>query len=100
MTCFKKTGQGAEILIGYCAGTLDPALRARVDGHLSDCPACRQLAEAQQQLWRTLDQWTSPAVSENFDARLHARIAREDSAPLWKKWTRRIFQPAVPVAIW
>ena len=41
-----------------------------------------------------------PEVSQRFDARLYARIAEEEAAPVWTRWMRRFFQPAVPVPMW
>ena len=52
------------------------------------------------ELWETLDQWTMPAVSSDFDSKLYARIASENSQPAWRKWMRRVFQPVTPVAFW
>ena len=100
MSCIMQLKEGAEILIDYCARTLDPARRAEVERHIEGCAACRALVEKQAQLWETLDQWREPAVSPDFNARLYARIAREEESPAWKKWARRIFEPATPVAFW
>ena len=92
--------EGAEILIDYCAGTLDPVRKAELERHIESCANCRALVEKQTELWETLDQWRKPAVSPDFNARLYARIAREEEAPGWKNWARRIFEPATPVAFW
>jgi len=94
------TKEGAGILLDYCAQALNPARRAEVDRHLEHCEECRKFVVAQTELWETLDRWTPPEVSPTFDARLYARIAREEAAPGWKKWARRILQPAAPVAVW
>jgi anti-sigma factor RsiW len=100
MECITRTKDGAEVLVEYCSGALDTARAAEIEEHIAGCGACRTVVEAQRELWQTLDGWTAPAVSENFDARLYARIAREESAPSWKQWARRLLQPAIPVAIW
>ena len=92
--------EGAQISIDYCARTLDPARRAEVEQHVNSCADCRALVEKQTELWETLGQWREPAVSSNFDARLYAKIAREDAEPSWKKWARRLFEPPTPVAFW
>lgn len=100
MVCLKQSKEGAEILLDYCARVLDPACRAEVDRHLEFCAECRSMVETQTELWETLDQWRAPVVSSDFDARLYTRIAKEEAAPVWKKWTRRIFEPATPVGMW
>jgi anti-sigma-K factor RskA len=100
MVCLIQLKEGAEILMDYCAQALDPARRAEIEHHVESCANCRELVEKQAKLWEMLDQWQTPAVSSNFDARLYARIAREEAGPAWKKWARRIFEPAAPVAIW
>lgn len=100
MDCLKHTREGAEILMDYCARKLDPDRVAEIDGHIADCAECRSVVVAQRELWETLDQWTAPAVSSDFDAKLYARIASENAEPGWRKWTRRVFQPAAPVAFW
>lgn len=100
MVCLKKSKEGAEILTDYCARTLDPVRKAEVDRHLEICGECRGMVEQQTRLWETLEQWRAPAVSAGFDARLYAGIAREEAAPSWRKWLRRMLEPAVPVAVW
>jgi anti-sigma factor RsiW len=100
MDCITKNRDSAEVLIDYCSGALDATRAGQIEKHIVGCDGCRKIVEAQRELWRTLDGWTAPAVSENFDTRLYARIAQEDSAPAWKRLVRRIFEPAVPVAVW
>jgi len=100
MECITRTKDGAEVLVEYCSGALNAARAAEIKKHIAACGACRTIVEAQRELWQALDGWTAPAVSEDFDARLYARIAREESAPSWKQWARRLLQPAIPVAIW
>ncbi len=100
MDCLMHTKEGAEILMDYCARKLEPDRVAEIDGHLANCSECQNIVNAQRELWETLDRWTVPDVSSDFDAKLFARIAEEDAAPAWRQWIRRIFQPAAPVAIW
>lgn len=100
MVCLKDSREGAEILMDYCARKLEPDRVSEIDGHLADCAECRNLVNAQRELWETLDRWTAPAVSSDFDAKLYARIAQENAEPAWKNWIRRVFQPAAPVAMW
>jgi anti-sigma-K factor RskA len=100
MICLSKMREGAELLLDYCAGTLESTRRVEIDGHIESCTECRRMVEAQRDIWRTLDQWTPPDVAPDFDRRLYARIAEEQAAPWWSRWTRRLFQPAIPVPVW
>lgn len=100
MICLGKNSQGAELLIDYCAGTLDPVRASELAGHIGECADCRRLVEAQQSVWKKLDEWIPAEISPDFDARLYARIAREDAAPVWRQWWRRITHPADPRSKW
>ena len=98
--CIKNDEHGIEILTEYCAGTLDSAAAANIDRHIAECVQCRELVEAQQSVWEMLDAWKPVEVSENFDARLYARIGQEQAAPTWRRWLGRILRPATPYAWW
>lgn len=96
--CINK--QGVEILTDYCARILDPAVALEIDAHIAQCVKCREMVEAQRSVWEMLDAWTPREVSPNFDARLYARIAEEQSVPAWRRWLGRLFRPATPYGIW
>ncbi len=104
MDCIKNTKNGAEIVTGYCAGTLDPSVAQEIGAHIGECAECRGEVQAQRAVWDALDTWTPVEVSGDFDARLYARIAAEQSGPAWVRWLRRTFQPATPMlwgkAVW
>jgi anti-sigma factor RsiW len=100
MNCPTKRNEDAEILLDYCAQTLSPLRTAEFEVHLKQCADCSRLVEAQKEVWGALEAWTPAPVSINFDARLYARIAREQAAPAWQLWLRRIFQPALPYSLW
>ena len=91
MICLTKNEQGAELLTGYLAKTLDAAGMAEVDRHIQDCAECRGLLS----VWEKLDEFTAPEVTAGFDARLYARIAAEDADRPW--WRRLLWRPAVPL---
>lgn len=91
--------RNAEVLLDYCAGTLDPARAAEFSRHLEGCVDCRRLVETQREVWSTLDRWTAAEVSPDFDARLYARIAREQAKPAWTAWFRPLWKPALPLAV-
>ena len=100
MNCPTKRNEDAEILLDYCARTLPLEQRAEFELHLKQCADCSRLVEAQKEVWGAMEAWSAPQVSADFDARLYARIAQEQSAPAWQLWLRRIFQPPVPISMW
>ena len=100
MNCPTKTNEDAEILLDYCAQMLSAEQTAEFEVHLKQCADCTRLVAAQKEVWDSLDAWTPQPVSNNFDARLYARIAQEQNRPAWLGWLRRIFQPPVPYPLW
>jgi anti-sigma-K factor RskA len=100
MNCPTKRNEDAEILLDYCARTLSAQQMAEFEIHLQQCADCSRLVEAQKEVWGAMEAWTPPSVSSNFDARLYARIAQEQTAPAWQLWLRRIFHPPVPYPLW
>ena len=91
MICLNKNEQGAELLTGYLAKTLDAAGMAEVDRHIQECAECRGLVS----VWEKLDEFAAPEVTPGFDARLYARMASEESRRPW--WRRLLWRPAVPL---
>ena len=79
MTCLSQHKDGAEILVAYFERTLDSERAIELERHMGTCAECRGLAG----VWTTLDEWKAPEVSEDFDARLYARISQESAAPWW-----------------
>ena len=77
MICLTKNEQGAELLTGYLAKTLDAAGMAEVDRHIQDCAECRGLVS----VWEKLDEFAAPEVTAGFDARLYARIVIQALSP-------------------
>jgi anti-sigma factor RsiW len=100
MNCPTKRNEDAEILLDYCARRLSPLQTAEFEVHLKQCADCSRLVDAQKEVWGALEAWTPSPVSTNFDARLYARIAREQAAPAWQLWLRRVLQPALPYPFW
>jgi anti-sigma factor RsiW len=93
MICLSKNEQGADLLTGYLARTLDAARTAELDLHFEECAECRGLVIA----WERLDEFAAPEVTPGFDARLYARIAAGAGrrASLWR---RLLWRPYVPLA--
>lgn len=100
MDCIKNNKQGVEILTDYCAGTANPVVAAEIDAHLKHCADCRATLDAQRAVWEMLDAWSPVEVSPDFDTRLYARIAGDQSQPVWRRWWSRILQPATPYSWW
>lgn len=90
MSCPLHGGEGAELLLAYCARRLDADTRTWLEGHMSSCADCRVLAEQQQAVWEALDQWDALPVSEEFDARLRERI--QACGKEWAKADARIWR--------
>jgi hypothetical protein len=99
MLCIKNTKEGAELLVEFCAGSLDPARASELETHIASCTECRELVDGQRALWETLECWTPPAVSPDFNLKLFGRIAAEEQSG-WRKWLPGVFRPAVPYSIW
>jgi len=98
MICLSKNEQGAELLANYLAKTLDAPRMAELDRHIQECADCRGLAT----VWERLDEFAVPEVTPGFDARLYARIAREEArifwSSTWKSWRRWLWPPVAPLA--
>jgi len=90
---------GAELIVGYVARTLDAETEAEFRRHLELCCACREAVAAQQAVWSALDAWRAILVSPDFDNRLLRRIAQEERGGRWRPgWPQWRWRPAVPVA--
>jgi anti-sigma-K factor RskA len=97
MICLSKNEQGAELLASYLAKTLDAPRMAELDRHIRECSDCRGLAT----VWERLDEFAVPEVMPGFDARLYARIAREE-ARVWgwrSLWRNGLWRPVAPLAV-
>ena len=94
MICLSKNEQGAELLTGYLARTLDAPRMAELGRHMQECADCRGLAS----VWERLDEFAVPEVSPGFDARLYARIAREEARVSLSSWRRWLWRPVAPLA--
>jgi anti-sigma factor RsiW len=79
MECLMQARSGAQTLLDYCSGALEPAAAAEVERHSEICETCRRVIDAQREVWHTLGRWSAPAVSQDFNARLYTRIAQENA---------------------
>ena len=100
MNCPTRKSRDAEIVLDYCAQSLPPQQAVEFEAHMAGCADCTRLVNAQREVWQSLETFSPVAVSPDFNDRLYTRIAEEQSAPGWKLWLRRVFEPAVPYAFW
>ena len=85
MLCPIQDKGNAELLLAYCARTLDPDTQVVLERHMETCPECRRFAAEQQMVWEALDSWKPEPVSPDFDRRLYARIEEQSSKHWWQK---------------
>jgi hypothetical protein len=89
-----------EVLLAYSSRKLDAADVPTLEGHLENCPACRDFVQAQRAVWDLLEVWEPAPVSADFDRRLYQRVDRH------VPWIERLLAPlqglglgrAVPIA--
>lgn len=97
--------RNADLLLDYAHRKLSPAAFAKFERHVSQCAACAAFVDSQQNVWNALDTFEPAAISPDFDRRLFARIAGQQSGPWWKRaWNwmtdfgQASWRPAIPVA--
>ncbi len=86
VNCPMQSGN-AEILLSYCARSLEPEQVAQIELHLSACAECRAWATEQKTVWAAMDAWEAEPVSADFDAALFARIAAAEKPSAWERWS-------------
>jgi hypothetical protein len=91
-----------DLLLGYCARTLDAGTEAGLERHLLECGECRKLVNAQKAVWDALGEWEPVEVSADFDRKLFSRMEREERTPWWSYLLRPMrpfaLRPALPLA--
>jgi anti-sigma factor RsiW len=95
MTCAERRGT----LLAYLEGELGPAERAELETHLAGCAACGEALEAERRLSSQLASLPAVVPAGDFEARFHARLAREEAAPRGlRAWLGRLLGPRGLVA--
>ena len=84
MECLKQAKSGAQILLDYCSGALDPAATAEVERHAETCDGCRRMIDAQREVWETLGLPVEQCVEY------------VDSSPDMREFQSRLFSRIVP----
>lgn len=77
--------QDEEILLHYCSGRLATDRAAEVEIHAKTCAQCARWIANQNAVWNALDDFTAPAVSPEFQARVYQRLEAEPSGSWWKQ---------------
>lgn len=103
MRCPVQSRENADLLLAYCARKLDAESASLFERHLENCAECRAFTEAQQAVWRALDEWGNIPVAPDFNRRLYARIEAEERRGWWRRvaaqWANSFWlRPAAPVA--
>lgn len=96
--CPGNNRQDEEILIEYCAGTLEQTQAAAFERHFAECGDCARLVAGQRSVFALLDGWEPADISADFDHRLYARIAQENAEPAWLRWLNSLWKPALVTA--
>jgi anti-sigma factor RsiW len=92
MNCPLDIPENAQVLLDYSTRKLDAARTATLERHMEICPACREFAAEQRAMWKALDSWEAPPVSQDFDRRLYRRVEQEVS------WWDLILRPFRPIS--
>ncbi|HEX4002484.1 MAG TPA: zf-HC2 domain-containing protein [Candidatus Acidoferrales bacterium] len=79
-------------LIAYLDGRTNAAERAKVEGHLAGCAACRTRAEEMRRVSMLLGELPAIEPSFAFDARVRQRVAAEPQ----RSWFWRLIPPPRP----
>ena len=85
MTCPLQT-DNADVLLDYCARSLDAERTAMLEKHMENCAGCREMASEQSQIWSAMDSYEAEAISADFDRKLYARIEAMDRVPAWERF--------------
>ncbi len=85
MTCPLQS-DNADVLLDYCARSLDAERKAMLEVHMEYCADCREMAKAQMEVWAAMDSYEAEAISADFDRKLYARMAEIDRVPAWERF--------------
>lgn len=85
MTCPLQT-DNADVLLDYCARSLDAERTSMLELHMAQCTDCRQMAETQAQVWAAMDLYDAEAISPDFDRKLYKRIEEQEKVPIWERY--------------
>ncbi len=100
MECPVRSGN-LIVLLEYASGRLSAGSAADLVGHIAGCRECTAWTAGQTEVWETLESWTPPPVSGEFDQKVLARVARERGRQSW--WAAALgrwsWRPVLPVAV-
>lgn len=95
MTCPIQNKRDEQILVEYCAGTLEAGGVRQIEGHISECAECTEWIASQSAVWSALDDFAAPAVTPDFNARLYQRIEREREGGRFRRFWHAAWKPAL-----
>jgi len=100
MDCPIKGGKdaAADLIVGFCAGSLDPATLVAFERHLEHCTECSAQVLAQRSLWQALDQLPAPRINPDFDEKVFQRIAQEEALGILASHRLLSWRHALPLA--
>lgn len=84
MTCPLQTGN-EDVLLDYCARSLDAERQAMLEQHLAHCEECAAMTRRQSALWDALDAYDADPISPAFDRALFARIEAVERVSPWQR---------------
>jgi anti-sigma-K factor RskA len=99
MECPSQNSSDSEAILEYCAGKFTAEAVLEFERHVSLCASCNQKVSQQRRMWAALDIWEAPAVSEDFDRKLYARIEESEVQSWWTRCIagRKAWRPALSV---
>lgn len=88
-----------ENLVAYIHGELDKKVVMKIHEHLSTCEVCVQEEIELRKVNRLMDQFQFAALPDNFDERLHQKLAKIDKAAFQTKHDFRRIVYAIAATI-
>jgi len=74
MNCPLENRNGPDLILAYASQSLETETVALFEKHMAECQPCREFAHSQETMWRALDMFEAPAISDDFDRTLYRRI--------------------------
>ncbi|HEY1204678.1 MAG: zf-HC2 domain-containing protein [Bryobacteraceae bacterium] len=104
MECPIQARGKKDLLLDFCAHTLDAKAAAEVEAHVAACPECKAWTDAHMRTWTLLDDWEPAPISPDFERKLRERIALEDERTpwwkaVWQSFAARPLKPALSAAL-
>jgi hypothetical protein len=92
-------GEIEELLYDFTTGRLPKEEARRIEDHLVGCKGCQGTRDELQKTLSLLDQWKTPELSPDFQARVMKEVARrfpEKQPSIFQRWIEKFFRP-IPI---